>query len=335
MGKEKKEKITFEDLKEYIEKMSMSHIYQPVMIKELLIRGGKASNEQIGKALLNYDQSQIEYYAQRTNVMVGSVLKNNKVVKKDKKVFSLISFDDFKDDKSKVSQIKKICDEKIKDYIKKRGDEIWAHRNITRRAIKGTDRYEVLKRAKGRCELCGSPEKFRAIEVDHIIPKSLKGKDEISNYQALCFKCNALKGNKDDTDFREIAKSYSNRDKNCLFCNIPKKRIVLKNELCYSIIDKYEVTKHHTLIIPKRHVNDYFELYQPEINSIHQLIIKTQNDLKKLDPSITSFNIGINNGSDAGQTIMHTHIHLIPRRKNDVKNPRGGIRGIIPEKQSY
>ena len=88
--------------------------------------------------------------------------------------------------------------------LKKRGEEIWAHRKLFRKNIKGSDRYEVLKRAKYRCELCGSPEKHRALEVDHIIPKSIGGPDGISNYQSFMLPINTLKGNKDDTDFRKF-----------------------------------------------------------------------------------------------------------------------------------
>ena len=325
----------FNQLKKYAENMRMSHIYQPVMIKTLLLNDGNASKREIGEALLSYDESQIEYYSERTERMVGKVLRQNKVVSKDKKIFSLIAFEDIKKDKSKIEEIINICDKKIDAYVKKRGEEIWAHRNYSRKNIKGSDRYEVLKRAKYRCELCGSPEKHRALEVDHIIPKSIGGPDEISNYQALCYKCNALKGNKDDTDFRKISDSYNDRNDSCIFCNIPKKRIVDENELCYSIKDNFPVVSLHTLIIPKRHINNYFKLYQPEINSIQQLLTKAQSELKKYDNKITGFNVGINNGEDAGQTIMHTHVHLIPRRKGDVPDPIGGVRGVIPSKQKY
>ena len=95
------------------------------------------------------------------------------------------------------------------------------------------------------------------------------------------------------------------------------------------------MTKLHTLIIPKRHVSSYFELGQAEINAINQLIIAAKAEIEKADDTVTGFNIGINNGESAGQTIFHCHIHLIPRRDGDIEDPRGGIRHVIPGKGFY
>ena len=203
------------------------------------------------------------------------------------------------------------------------------------RAIPGSVRYEVLKRAKGRCELCGISKDVKSLEVDHIIPRSKQGKDELSNYQALCYTCNAQKLNRDDTDFRELNKEFEARDKDCLFCNLPKKRIIDEDEFMFVIKDAFPVTKHHTLIIPKRHVADYFGLHQPELNSLNSMLQKHKDLIIKKDKTVTGFNIGMNNGEDAGQTVFHCHVHLIPRRKGDIENPRGGVRGIIPENKDY
>ena len=128
------------------------------------------------------------------------------------------------------------------------------------------------------------------------------------------------------------------RRDDCLFCNIQtneRTRIIAENELAYVIRDGFPVTPEHTLIIPKRHAIDYFELVQSEVNAINALM----HDQKKLltldDPSIQGFNIGMNCGEVAGQTIFHCHVHLIPRRKGDVENPRGGVRHIIGGKGFY
>ena len=114
-----------------------------------------------------------------------------------------------------------------------------------------------------------------------------------------------------------------------------KSKIIKSNELAIVIKDNYPVTKDHCLIIPKRHCNDYFDLYQPEINAISQLINEMKIELQKRDKKIKGFNLGNNSGEVAGQTIFHCHIHLIPRRKGDVSNPRGGVRGVINNKQNY
>lgn len=121
----------------------------------------------------------------------------------------------------------------------------------------------------------------------------------------------------------------------CIFCDLDKDRVILSNKLVLSFRDNFPVTPLHTLIIPKRHVKDYFELTQDEVIACYEIIKRLKQDLTKEDPSIEGFNIGINSGEVAGQTIFHCHIHLIPRRKGDVENPRGGVRHIIPGKGFY
>jgi len=121
----------------------------------------------------------------------------------------------------------------------------------------------------------------------------------------------------------------------CLFC-VPKVDEFLdENEFAYAALDSYPVSKHHCLIIPKRHVKDYFELNEKEVIGCDELIKKIKNKIEKNDKSIKGFNIGVNSGKVAGQSIMHCHIHLIPRREGDVDNPQGGVRGVIPSKQHY
>ena len=121
----------------------------------------------------------------------------------------------------------------------------------------------------------------------------------------------------------------------CLFCNIKKSGCSHENELAYASYDSYPVSKHHALIIPKRHVENYFDMSEEEILSCNKLIKKMRNKIQELDPTVDGFNIGTNSGKIAGQSIMHCHIQLIPRRKNDVDNPQGGVRGVIPSKQHY
>ena len=128
----------------------------------------------------------------------------------------------------------------------------------------------------------------------------------------------------------------SKTDRDCFFCNKAKKESIFSSDFLFVIRDnKFPVTKHHTLIAPHRHVSDFFDLNKEELNDLAKILKKQRQLLLKLDKSITSFNIGVNAGIDAGQSIMHCHIHLIPRRKGDVKNPSGGVRGVIPSKQKY
>ena len=127
------------------------------------------------------------------------------------------------------------------------------------------------------------------------------------------------------------------RDPNnpCLFCNINSKDLVFDNEFAFASFDSYPVSKYHSLIVPKRHILDYFELTNDELLACNDLIKKIKKKIQNEDKTVDGFNIGTNSGVAAGQTIMHCHIHLIPRRKGDVDNPQGGVRGVIPSKQHY
>ncbi len=122
---------------------------------------------------------------------------------------------------------------------------------------------------------------------------------------------------------------------NCIFCNLPKDRVVFENDLAIAIYDGFPVTDLHALIIPKRHTENYFSLTNNELFSCNQLLKEFEIEVNKKDKLVKGFNIGINKGEVAGQTIFHCHIHLIPRRQGDVDNPRGGVRNIIPGKGDY
>ena len=321
-------------LKEYLEKkMSMSHIYQPVMIRTLLESAGNADKALIAKNISIYDISQQEYYQAVVDNMVGRVLRKNKVVEKQKGTYTLIGYSDLS--KDEVVDLISLCDKKLAEFIEKRGAKIFEHRRKNRKAVPGSIRYEVLKRAMGRCELCGISMEEKALEVDHITPKNKGGHDSIDNYQALCYTCNSNKRDLDDTDFRNLNAMYEQREPSCVFCKMKKTSVLFESNLATAIFDNYPVTDGHMLILPKRHCKEYFDLSQAEINAMVYLSHQCKEYLQKKDQLISGFNIGFNSGSDAGQTIFHAHMHLIPRRKSDVENPRGGIRNVIPSKGDY
>jgi diadenosine tetraphosphate (Ap4A) HIT family hydrolase len=324
----------FERLKEFLNsQMRMTHVYQPVMIRTLLASNGAASVTEIAKALLAEDRAQIEYYEQITKRMVGFVLtKNRQITEKHGQKYILKGFDQLSTDE--ITSLIAICDEKRHDFLETRSDP-WSHRRNADGYVSGTIRYEVLKRAGSRCELCGVSTEFRALEIDHIIPRSKGGSDDISNFQVLCTSCNATKNNRDATDFRGVLASYKERKADCLFCEIPKDRVILENELAYAVRDGFPVTPLHSLVIPKRHVETFFDLYQPERNAIFQLVDQLKADIENSDASVSGFNIGMNSGQSAGQTIFHCHVHVIPRRDGDMPDPKGGVRGVIPEMQKY
>jgi len=122
----------------------------------------------------------------------------------------------------------------------------------------------------------------------------------------------------------------------CFFCTRAKKESVYSSDFTFAVRDnKFPVTKYHTLIATHRHVADFFDLNNEELNDLSNVLKKQRHLLLSLDKEITGFNVGVNVGIDAGQSILHCHIHLIPRRKGDMDNPRGGVRGVIPSKQKY
>jgi diadenosine tetraphosphate (Ap4A) HIT family hydrolase len=122
--------------------------------------------------------------------------------------------------------------------------------------------------------------------------------------------------------------------KECPFCNPEEDRIIWKDEYVYVLRDLYPVSPSHTLIIPLRHFASVFEATEEELRSISRALVFRKEQLER-SLAADGYNIGVNEGSAAGQTIHHVHIHLIPRFERDVDDPRGGIRSVIPEKKTY
>ena len=120
----------------------------------------------------------------------------------------------------------------------------------------------------------------------------------------------------------------------CPFCSLPRERLWIETEHAVAIPDEYPVSEGHTLVVPTRHVISIYELTVTEQNVIWELVSEVrQRSLADLNPD--GFNIGLNDGQAAGQTVMHAHIHVIPRRMGDVADPKGGVRWVIPDKAPY
>ncbi len=123
---------------------------------------------------------------------------------------------------------------------------------------------------------------------------------------------------------------------NCPFCKYIERKEYLSRNLRAAVLrDRYPVTPGHTLIIPLRHIEDVFGMSFPERTSAWRLILRERKRILTSDPSVSGFNIGVNSGVSAGQTVSHCHIHLIPRRRGDTPDPSGGIRSVIPGKRAY
>ena len=325
----------FSRLRDFLDRqMRMSHIYQPVMLEVLLTSGGTASIPDIAVAILAHDESQIDYYQEIVKKMPGRVLSSHGIVERHNDTYRLTADIAELTEDERAALVDR-CRRAVEEFKARRGDAIWQHRAPGLGVIPGRLRYETLKRAAFRCELCGVSADERALDVDHILPRAAGGTDDPENLQALCWLCNTNKGAGDDADFREIGDSYALREDQCPFCIVRAGKLLAENSLAFLIADGFPVTEGHLLAIPRRHVADYFDLHQPERNALQRLIDEGRKILRARHPDVSAFNVGINCGEAAGQTVSHCHVHLIPRRVGDVENPRGGVRGVVPAKQDY
>ena len=126
----------------------------------------------------------------------------------------------------------------------------------------------------------------------------------------------------------------ANLSRPCVFCTLPFTRVIDENDTAIVIRDGYPVSPGHTLLIPKRHTGSFFDLSEQERRELLALLDRAKLVLdKEFQPQ--GYNIGINDGAAAGQTVSHLHVHLIPRFDGDLPDPRGGVRWVIPDKAKY
>jgi ATP adenylyltransferase len=322
--------MKFEELVDFIENtMQPQHIYQPLLIRTLVECGGSATVRQLAQTFLEHDESQIRHYESTIKKMPIPVLTRHGVLER---TGDLVKLNTKRLNFEQSASIKRLCDEQLHSFIESRGLSLWDYRLGEPDPVSNSVRFNVLKDSGKRCALCGVTSDKRPLDVDHIIPRSRKGTNDPSNLQALCSKCNRSKGNRDDTDFRSAPEEQVAE---CLFCSSVKDRIELDNGTVFAIEDGFAVTKGHHLVIPYRHAEDFFELTEVERQHANELLRVLKTKIQNDDPTVTGFNIGMNCGEAAGQTVFHAHIHLIPRRDWDSENPRGGVRNVIPGKGIY
>jgi ATP adenylyltransferase len=168
-------------------------------------------------------------------------------------------------------------------------------------------RYQVLMESEGGCALCGANKDDRRLDGDHIKPRSRGGLTVRENLQVLCSKCNRSKGNKDDTDFGEFTPIEA--DFHRPFCSQQiRQRIVEEFDSVFAVEDGFAVTPNHMLIIPFRHTEDFFSMTSKQSNDAEDLLRIMRNRISLTNSSVREFNVGVNYGESAGQTIFHTHI---------------------------
>jgi diadenosine tetraphosphate (Ap4A) HIT family hydrolase len=232
-------------------------------------------------------------------------------------------------DRADREEILKICDSKLDDYYAKHPTDLDTNNGWGRKRI-------LMLEKQPFCSLCGAkPSLDVELDIDHILPDSKGGSDEIENLQVLCHSCNRAKGNyllKSSKDIHHLA---LNENETCIFCKLPKERVMFENEYIKVVRDIYPVSNGHTLFIPKRHIQNAFELTDQEMLWIFKIAKLESGNLIKNDKSIEGFNTGFNIGKAAGQSVMHVHFHLIPRRTDDTPEAFGGIRNVIAGKGKY
>ncbi len=324
--------MTYEQLVDFLSsKMKMSHIYQPLLIRSLVDADGSATLRQLAQFFLSQDESQLLYYEKRIKETPLKVLSRHGVASSDGELVHLnvktLSLE-------QKAHIRSMCEQKLQEFVQKRGLSIWDYRLLDPDPIPESIRYQVLKESGGRCALCGITKNDSPLDVDHIIPRSRGGSSEKENLQVLCIKCNRSKGNKDKTDFRKPLPE--DKAEGCIFCSPDiLDRKVAENGPVFAVEDKFPVTPNHLLVIPRRHTPDYFSMTSHERQCAEDLLRFLKNQVSTEDRAVTGFNVGTNCGEVAGQSVMHAHIHLIPRRSGDMDKPRGGVRHVIPSKGNY
>ncbi len=181
----------------------------------------------------------------------------------------------------------------------------------------GSVRFLVLKNAAGRCAQCGVTG--AALHVASSPQTHANGPGQL---RALCDKC-------DDSERTRIY------DDTCRFCYKRQEWSVAEHGTVWALKDGYPVTEGHHLVIPKRHTADLFTMTETERRDADSLIRRVRDQLLAEDNSIDGFNVGMNCGIEAGQSVLHAHWHIIPRRKGDSRSKKGGVRGVIPERMAY
>jgi len=177
-------------------KMRMEHVYQPLLIKLLLEAGGSATVTQLARGFAAADESSVRFYEQRIRSMPLRVLRGRKVVLVENGVVRLNATSLTYGQKTSLMAA---CEERIAEFVTQRGDDVWVALGQAD-PVPSSMRFKVLKRDR-ICQLCGSGPKDSPLEVDHIVPRSKGGSNEMSNLQVLCRPCNQGKSNSDDTKF--------------------------------------------------------------------------------------------------------------------------------------
>ncbi len=293
--------MDYESLLEFIRKrMRMTHVYQPLMLKTLLESpDGRATVEQIARSFLNVDGPQMQYYKRIVKRWPHITLRKHGVVSYDGGTYTLLL--DGAVTKEQRRSLIGWCELRLHEFMD-RDPRITRFRELDRRSVSGSMRYDALSRSRGVCVACGARSTEAFLHVDHIVPRSMGGKTEPDNLQALCDKCNLQKRDRDDTDFLLWHKRLEFRNPRCGFCKKPAGAV--SNGMAYAVLERRAAG---ALVVPNRHVESFMDLAPPEKQLCLALVDRVIGGMRG-DSNRGRFRVGGLDGSHGG----HCRISITP-----------------------
>lgn len=298
--------MNFESLEGFIRnKMSMTHIYQPVMIKKLLESDGRATTEEIAREFIDWDDSLLDYYKGRVMVWPKKTLKKHNVVDYSKGSFTLLLDEVTPEERSKLIEL---CELKTCEYVDRYENRIGVKNN--RNPISGSLRYEIVAKSKGICAACGATSQTRPLDVDHIVPVNVGGTNDPSNLQVLCSRCNREKRDRDKTNFVQWHKRLKYRDAKCPLCRTEPTK---SNIMALAIRKRTPKSELHSVVFPRRHVGTFFDLIPAEKSHCMELVEEVKEEITGLDSRIAGFSVSFESRLVPNRH-MHCHINVVPHR---------------------
>jgi len=280
--------------------------------------------------------------------MVGKVLTDNGITRCERGTYALVGGEELSD--GERDQLLELCRQRLDAFRQQPGGggvcppQPPPHPDQRLGEVPGAHQDQrplrVLRGTRAPASSGGGPhrsvgEAFREAVEPRRFRRPLQPAVPLLPLQRRQARC-CLPTQEGATVFRGLQASYARREADCVFCALEGSgRVLLENELALCIANAYPVTPGHSLVIPRRHGADGLALHQPESNAAVELLKERREQLFAQDATISGWNVGLNSGEAAGQTVFHAHWHLIPRREDDCEEPRGGVRGVIAGKQGY
>ena len=276
--------------------MSMTHVYQPLMIRKLLTSGNTATKEEIALEFISQDRSLLEYYKDRTMKWPKKTLEKHNVVsyKRSNMKFTLLL--ETITDEQRTSLVY-LCNKHIAQYMEKYRNR-YGIKN-PRTPVQGSMKYDVFKKSRGTCCACGVTTADAELVADHIMPVSHGGKTVLDNLQALCRSCNAAKRDRDDLDFLNEHKRLKYRKRDCWFCHaIP----TIDGNLAFAA----KTESQNMIVAPKSHVSAFSDMIPAEKNDCLDLMETVRSNLQSNDKALEWLDVRLNTRDE------HCHISMVP-----------------------